>query len=301
LVYAAKGGILAMNPSLPRIASIQEFNVPPPEQPRSSTVSLFETCLVGKLPISRVRMPEAVDAVIRHVRQVKEERSIGRTIHLFGVNAQVAVLAREDERFAQAMLSSHLLYPDGISIVMASRFLGRPLIERIPGSELMELLCYEGAKEGLSAYFLGGLPLAAEKTALTLKERYPGLVIAGHCCPRLGFETDREESAQLLKTIQDAAPDMLFVGLGAPKQEHWIFNNSAVLPLGVAVPVGAALDTISGYRKRAPVWARRAGLEWFYRLVREPRRLWRRYLIGNTRFVLMVFTQWMQERKQKTS
>jgi N-acetylglucosaminyldiphosphoundecaprenol N-acetyl-beta-D-mannosaminyltransferase len=275
-----------MNPSLPRIASIQEFNVPPPEQPRSSTVSLFETCLVGKLPISRVRMPEAVDAVIRHVRQVKEERSIGRTIHLFGVNAQVAVLAREDERFAQAMLSSHLLYPDGISIVMASRFLGRPLIERIPGSELMELLCYEGAKEGLSAYFLGGLPLAAEKTALTLKERYPGLVIAGHCCPRLGFETD---------------PDMLFVGLGAPKQEHWIFNNSAVLPLGVAVPVGAALDTISGYRKRAPVWARRAGLEWFYRLVREPRRLWRRYLIGNTRFVLMVFTQWMQERKQKTS
>jgi len=243
-------------------------------------------------------MAEAVEAVLRHVRQVREDRCAGRTIHLFGVNAQVAVLAEEDELFAQAMLSAHLLYPDGISIVIASHFLGRPLLERIPGSELMELLCYEAAKEGLSAYFLGGLPFAAEKSALTLKDRYPGLVIAGHCCPPLGFETDQEESAKLIKSIQDAAPDMLFVGLGAPKQERWIFNNSAVLPIGVAVPVGAALDTISGYRKRAPVWARRAGLEWFYRLVREPKRLWRRYLIGNTRFVLMVIMQWMQERRK---
>jgi len=286
-----------MIPSVPRIASIQDMN-PAPMESGSTSLNLFDTSLVGKLPISRVRMPEAVEAVLRHVRQVRDHRSIGRTIHLFGVNAQVAVLAGEDERFAQAMLSAHLLYPDGISIVMASRFLGRPLIERIPGSELMELLCHEAAKEGLSAYFVGGLPFAAEKSALTLKDRYPGLVIAGHSCPPLGFETDQEESAKLLKSIQDAAPDMLFVGLGAPKQERWIFSNSAVLPIGVAVPVGAALDTISGYRKRAPVWARRAGLEWLYRLVREPRRLWRRYLIGNTRFVLMVIMQWMQERRK---
>jgi N-acetylglucosaminyldiphosphoundecaprenol N-acetyl-beta-D-mannosaminyltransferase len=272
----------------------------PPES-RSANINLFDTSLVGKLPINRLRMPEAVDAVLRHVRQVRDERSTGRAMHLFGVNAQVAVLALEDERFAQAMLSGHLLYPDGISIVAASRILGRPLIERIPGSELMELLCHEAAKEGLSAYFLGGLPFAAEKTAFILKHRYPGLVISGHSCPPFGFESDEHETAKLLRSIQDAAPDMLFVGLGAPKQERWIFANSGVLPVGVAVPVGAALDTISGYRKRAPVWARRTGLEWFYRLVLEPKRLWRRYLIGNTKFLLMVVTQWMQERKKAIS
>ena len=286
-----------MTPSVPGVASIEELNVPPVES-RSASLNLFDTALVGRLPINRIRMPEAVQAILRHVRQVREDRSVGRTAHLFGVNAQVAVLASEDERFAQAMLSAHLLYPDGISIVIASRFLGRALIERIPGSELMELLCREAAKEGLSAYCLGGLPFAAEKTAAILKDRYPGLVIAGHCCPPVGFEMDQEESAKVLKSIQDAAPDLLFVGLGAPKQEHWIFDNSAVLPVGVAFPVGAALDTISGYRERAPVWARRTGLEWFYRLVREPRRLWRRYLIGNTRFVWMVIMQWMQERRR---
>jgi N-acetylglucosaminyldiphosphoundecaprenol N-acetyl-beta-D-mannosaminyltransferase len=243
-------------------------------------------------------MPEAVEAVLAHVRQARKDRSAGRAMHLFGVNAQVAVLAREDERFAQAMLSAHLLYPDGFSIVMASRLLGRPLIEQIPGGELMELLCREGAKEGLSAYLLGGLPGAAEKAAQTLGTRYPGLVIAGHCCPRLGFETNLEESAQLLKSIQDAAPDMLFVALGAPKQERWIFDNSSVLPIGVAFPVGAALDTVAGYRKRSPVWARRAGLEGVYRLVMEPKRLWRRYLIGYPKFILMVIVQRMRERKQ---
>ena len=265
---------------------------------RSANLRLFGTSLVGSLPINRLRMPEVVEAVLGHVRQGRNDRSAGRPMHLFGVNAQVVVLAREDERFAQAILSAHLLYPDGLSIVMASRLLGRPLIEQIPGGELMELLCREGAKEGLSAYFLGGLPGAAEKAAQTLGARYPGLVIAGHCCPQLGFERNLEESAQLLKSIQDAAPDMLFVGLGVPKQERWIFDNSSVLPIGVAVPVGAALDTVAGYRKSAPVWARRSGLEWFYRLVLEPKRLWRRYLIGHPKFVLMVIVQWMRERKQ---
>jgi len=92
---------------------------------------------------------------------------------------------------------------------------------------------------------------------------------------------------------------MLFVGLGVPKQELWIADNSAVLPVGLAFPVGAAFDTTAGLRKRAPMWARRTGTEWLYRLFMEPRRLWRRYLIGNTAFAMMVLTQWVRERSQR--
>ena len=297
LLYAAKSAIVAMIPSRNSVALTREANAAPVAS-RSASLDLWDTTLVGQLPINRVRMAEAVETILRHARRVRTERLVGEAAHVFGINAQIAVLASEDEGFVQAILSGHLLYPDGISLVIASHFLGRPLAERIPGSELMELLCCEAAKEGLSAYFLGGLPHAAENCARILKDRYPGLGIAGHCCPPLGFELDREESAKVLRSIQTAAPDLLFVGLGVPKQELWISANSPVLPIGVAFSVGAALDTISGYRQRAPLWTRRTGLEWLGRLVREPRRLWRRYLIANPKFVWLVLKQWIRQRRK---
>jgi N-acetylglucosaminyldiphosphoundecaprenol N-acetyl-beta-D-mannosaminyltransferase len=259
----------------------------------------LETSLVGTLPINQLRMDEAAEALLSHVRQVRRDHSIGRAIHIFGVNAQVATLVRDNDAFAAAISSADVLYADGISVVLASQLLGRPLRGRIPGGELMELLCKQGAKEGLSVYFLGGLPDAAEKTAEILKARYPGLKIAGACCPPFNFETNPEESASVVRSIQEAAPDMLFVGLGVPKQEIWIAENSAVLPVGLAFPVGAAFDTTAGFRKRAPVWARRTGSEWLYRLAMEPRRLWRRYLVGNTAFAIMILTQWIRERGQR--
>lgn len=272
---------------------------PPSRDTHVLDQELRETSLIGRLAINRLGMEEAAQLSLRHVRAVRSERSVGGAIHIFGVNAQVATLVQEDQRFAEAVASATVMYPDGISVVIAARLLGRPLKSRIPGGELMELLCQEGAKEGFSAYFLGGLPGAAEKTAEVLQARYPGLKIAGAQCPPFNFETDPEESAQVIKSIQATSPDMLFVGLGVPKQELWIADNSAVLPVGLAFPVGAAFDTTAGLRKRAPMWARRTGTEWLYRLVMEPRRLWRRYLIGNTAFAMMILTQWMRERSQR--
>lgn len=258
-----------------------------------------ETSLIGTLAIKRLGMDEAAEALLRNVRQVRLEKSVGKAWSVIGVNAQIATLVRHDRRFAEVAATTDLLYPDGISVVLAARLLGRPLKERIPGGELMELLCKEGAKEGLSVYFLGGLPGAAEKAAEVLRERYPGLKIAGTCCPPLNFEKDPKESALIVKSIQDSSPNMLFVALGVPRQEIWIADNRAALPVGLAFPVGAAFDTTAGLRKRAPMWARRTGTEWLYRLVMEPRRLWRRYLIGNTAFAMMVLTQWMRERTQR--
>lgn len=255
----------------------------------------LDSAFVGVLPINRLRITKAADLILRHLRQ---ERAGRKTMRVFGVNAQIATLAQKDRRFAAAMLSADVLYPDGISIVIASRVLGHPLKERVPGGELMELLCREAAVGGLSVYFLGGLPGAAEKAARILQERYPLLKIAGVACPPVGFEQNAEESARVLTAIQEAAPDILFVGLGVPKQELWVWENTAKLPVGVAFPIGAALDTTAGLRKRAPLWAQKTGIEWLYRLAMEPKRLWRRYLIGNTRFVWIILRQRVSKKRR---
>jgi len=282
------------------ISPTNSISSPASETQATQHLSL-ETSLIGRLAISRLNKEETIRMLLGHVREVRRERTPGAAMQVFGVNAQVATLVRTNPRFAKAVASATVKYPDGISVVIASHLLGRPLISRIPGGEMMESLCRLGAKEGLSAYFLGGLPGAAERTAEILKTRYPGLKIAGARCPPYNFETDPEESAQVIKSIQESAPDMLFVGLGVPKQEIWIAENSAILPIGLAFPVGAALDTTAGLRKRAPVWARRTGTEWLYRLAMEPRRLWRRYLIGNPAFAVMILRQWIRERTRRRS
>jgi len=248
----------------------------------------IRTSRIGNLPVNRIGVNEAVELIMQQLRVNSTDR---KPFSVLGVNAQIVNLAMESKRFASAMHSGDLLYADGISIVLASRILGCPLPERVPGGELMELLCREGAKDGMSVYLLGGLEGAAEKAAKVLEERYAGIRVAGVCCPPIGFEKDSGELARVRESIRVARPDFLFVCLGAPKQEFWVAENAPSLPVGVVVPLGAAFDTLAGLRKRAPVWARKTGMEWLYRLVKEPRRLWRRYLIGNPQFVLMTLRQ----------
>lgn len=155
----------------------------------------------------------------------------------------------------------------------------------------MEILCRDSARYGLRVFFLGGLPEAAALASRQLQRRYPALSIAGTYCPPLGFERDSMECAHIRQLITEAAPDLLFVALGAPKQEIWMHENCSTLPIGAAMSVGAAFDTQCGLRRRAPRWTHRLGLEWLYRLIHEPRRLWRRYLIGNPHFVYLVMRQ----------
>jgi N-acetylglucosaminyldiphosphoundecaprenol N-acetyl-beta-D-mannosaminyltransferase len=188
------------------------------------------------------------------------------------------------------MMTGDILYADGASIVLASWLLGSPIAERVPGGELIEAICKEAAKEGRSVYLLGGLPGAALKASQLLSARYPGLRIAGTNCPEFGFENRPEDSQQVVNAILEAKPDILVVCLGVPKQEIWAAENSASLGVSLIFPGGAVFDTLAGLRKRAPVWARSTGTEWLYRLVMEPKRLWRRYLLGNPRFLWLVIT-----------
>ena len=184
--------------------------------------------------------------------------------------------------FAEAMRDADLAVPDGVSIVMASRVLDLPIPERVTGGDLMERMCAEAARYGLRVFFLEGSPGAAVMAAHHLRKRYPGLEICGMYCPPLGFEKDEAEGARILKAIAEAAPDLLCVAFGAPKQEIWMQENRAQLNVGAILAVGAALDTQAGLRRRAPQWVQHIALEWLFRLLMEPRRFWRRYLIGNT-------------------
>ncbi len=243
--------------------------------------------MIGRVPIDRMSMDETVHWVVQRL----QHRDVTSPLRIMASNAQLVTLAEANPRLGRALRNAHLNVPDGISVVLASRLAGPPIPERVTGGDLMERLCEESARHGLRVFFLGGLPGAADKAAARMQSRYPELRMAGIYCPPLGFENNARESAAVRRAITEAAPDLLCVAFGAPKQELWMHENCATLPIGAAIAVGAALDTRAGLRKRAPRWTHTIGLEWLYRLVREPRRLWRRYLLGIPEFLGIVGRQ----------
>ena len=251
--------------------------------------------VLGKTPVDRISMDYA--AVL--LTEALLHRGVFPALTVVGPNAQLVTLAERDERFAAAVRAADLAVPDGMSVVWAARLLGAPIPERVTGGDLMERMCAEAAQHGFRVFFLGGLPGAAAMAAVNLRERYPGLNICGMYCPPRGFEQDAAELARIRKTIEDASPDLLCVAFGAPKQEIWMQENRSALRVGAILPVGAALDTQAGLRRRAPRWMQRNGLEWLFRLMMEPRRLWRRYLIGNAAFAILVGRQWLRQRLER--
>jgi N-acetylglucosaminyldiphosphoundecaprenol N-acetyl-beta-D-mannosaminyltransferase len=247
---------------------------------------------LNSIPVDRMSLDHAAAWVIYALKSPRPFHSSPSPLLIMGPNAQLVTLAARNPRFAAALRSADLAVPDGISIVLAARLLNRRVPQRVTGGDLMERLCIEAARHNLSVFFLGGLPGAAALTARKFERNHPGFRTAGTCCPPPGFENDPADCARILKQIAAARPDLLCVAFGAPKQEIWMHENCRTLPIGAAISVGAALDTQSGLRKRAPRWTHHIGLEWLYRLIREPRRMWRRYLLGNTFFLWLVARQW---------
>lgn len=244
--------------------------------------------VLGRVPVDRISMDYA--AVL--MTEALLHRGELPPLTVVGPNAHLVTLAERDDRFADAMQQADLAVPDGISVVMASRLLGEPIPERVTGGELMERMCREAAHYGFRVFFLGGLPGAARMAAFNLRRRYPDLNICGTYCPPRGFENDPAEQARMLREIEHSAPDLLCLAFGAPKQEIWMQENRYLLRVGAILPVGAAFDTQAGLRRRAPRWIQRLALEWLFRLMSEPRRLGRRYVIGNSQFIFLVLRQW---------
>ncbi len=210
------------------------------------------------------------------------------------VNAHTLNLAAGDERLREAYRRSAITYCDGAGVVLGARLLGRPLPGRLTSASFIDGFCQRWRQDGTSLYFLGARPGAAEEACRRLQERHPGLRIAGH--GHGYFERNHPQEAEVLSSIAAARPDILFVGFGTPAQEHWVLDNWERLEARVVWPIGALLEYVSGAVPRAPEWMQQRSLEWLFRLLLEPRRMFARYVVGNPLFLYRVLRERITRR-----
>jgi N-acetylglucosaminyldiphosphoundecaprenol N-acetyl-beta-D-mannosaminyltransferase len=202
---------------------------------------------------------------------------------VFTPNSEILLTAVKDSEFERVLNSGHLVVPDGIGVVIASRFYGTPLKERVAGFDLMVRLMDIADSRGNSVYLLGGREGVAEEAAIKLTENCGRLRIAG---TRNGY-FESEEEDRIVDEINNSNADILLVALGAPKQEKFIYKYGDRLKVKIAMGVGGSLDVLAGKVKRAPEFYQKAGLEWFYRLVKEPRRITR--VLRIPKFIALAF------------
>jgi len=183
-----------------------------------------------------------------------------------------------------------LVTPDGMPLVWLSRLKGFRHVERVYGPDLMLALCERSVARGYRHFFYGGAEGVPEQLAKVLSRRFPGLVVVGTCSPPFRPLTPGEDE-EIVQMINEAGPDIVWVGLSTPKQERWMAEHVGRLVAPVLIGVGAAFDFLTGRKPQAPRWMQRAGLEWLFRLLTEPRRLWKRYLPNIPIFWILVFLQ----------
>lgn len=211
-------------------------------------------------------------------------------------NLDIVRQCARDGRIADMVRSADLVVADGMPLIWASRLQKTPLPSRVAGSNLLPLVSEQAARRGLSVFLLGGNPGTAQRAGAVLAERYPGLRIAGTCCPPFGFERDPAELARISEVLREAKPDIVFVGLGFPKQEKLIEVLRPHQPSAWWLGIGVSFSFIAGEIGRAPLWMQRCGLEWVHRLLQEPRRLARRYLVDDIPFVFRLAVSALRAR-----
>jgi N-acetylglucosaminyldiphosphoundecaprenol N-acetyl-beta-D-mannosaminyltransferase len=203
---------------------------------------------------------------------------------------------RQDPEFRGIYDGAILRVPDGMPLVWAARLQGKPLLGRVNGTDLFERLAAHSAKQGWSIFLLGGAGDSAAQAAAELVRRDPELRIAGFSAPQMGFENDPEECRRIEELIRASKADILFVGVGAPKQERWIVRHGAACGVSFAIGVGVSFSFVAGTIPRAPLWMQVNGLEWLWRLAQEPGRLWKRYLIDDLPFLWLVTVESLRTR-----
>lgn len=221
----------------------------------------------------------------------------GEPTYLLTCNVDHVMGVQQDTLFRQIYREAHAVVADGMPIVWTSKLAGTPLKRRVAGSDLLtELGLWLEAKR-FRLFFLGAAEGVAEEAKRRLLEQFPALSIVGCYSPPYGFENMAEENAKIVAMIRAAKPDILLVGAGAPKQEKWIYSHFRECGVPVSIGVGATFDFLAGKIRRAPGWMQRAGLEWMWRLMQEPGRLWRRYLLQDTKFLRLMLAEWRKQRQ----
>jgi N-acetylglucosaminyldiphosphoundecaprenol N-acetyl-beta-D-mannosaminyltransferase len=228
--------------------------------------------LAGAL-IDRVDLSDAV-------QRIRGFLNSGAPHQVVTVNLDFLTIAQKDSRFRDTINDADLAVADGMPLVWLSHLKGQPIPQRVTGVELVDQSAAIAADRGEGVYLLGAAPEIAHAAAGRLQERHPGLQIAGVHSPPFRPLSD-EEDDYIVDSIRAAAPGFLFVAFGAPRQDLWIKTHLERLQVPVAMGVGCTLDLLAGAVKRAPSWVQDAGLEWTYRLLQEPTRLWRRYMLND--------------------
>jgi N-acetylglucosaminyldiphosphoundecaprenol N-acetyl-beta-D-mannosaminyltransferase len=208
------------------------------------------------------------------------------------------MMAYGNKTLRQYVKKASISTMDGQPLVWLSRFLGCKEAERVAGPDLMREVCRISVDRGYRHFFYGGADGIPEKLKALFEETFPGIQIVGTYSPPFRPLTQKEDE-EIIELINDSKPDFLWVGLGAPKQEQWIADHLDRIKTPVQVGVGAAFDFFTGNVPRAPVWMQRVGMEWFYRLLKEPRRLWKRYFIYNTMFLLCLIPEIIRHKLSK--
>jgi N-acetylglucosaminyldiphosphoundecaprenol N-acetyl-beta-D-mannosaminyltransferase len=251
------------------------------------------------IKIDSLRMGQAVDRVQEWVLSDAEPR-LGGCKFVVTPNVDHAVLLQENEGLQAAYSDAHMILADGHPIVWASRLLRKPLPERVPGSELVPKVFtrFNSGGDSLKVFLLGAGPGVAERAAENMKEEWPRVHTVGIYSPPMGFEKDENETQIILDKIAECAPDVVVVGLGAPKQEIWVHQNYDRMLCKAAFCVGATIDFLAGEKKRAPVWMQKVGVEWLHRMLSEPKRLVKRYAKDAWVFPQLVVRQMFGRSKQ---
>lgn len=227
----------------------------------------------------------SMQETLQEIERVIESK---QQLHHVVVNAGKIVAMQEDLKLRKSVNESNLINADGQAVVWASKILRKPIKERVAGIDLMVNLVDLAAKNNYKIFFFGAKEEVVKTVVGIYSEQYSSNIIAGY---RNGyFKKDEEQDIAL--QIANSGANILFVAISSPTKENFLYENKAFLKgVNFVMGVGGSFDVVSGKVKRAPIWMQNFGLEWFYRFVQEPKRMWKRYLIGNTKFILLVLNE----------
>lgn len=231
--------------------------------------------------VSNVSMKETVKQIEQFISEKKKS-------YVVAINVDVVVKIEHDPYLKKITDNADMVLVDGKPLVWIAKMEKRPVKGKISGSDLVPLLCARAAKKGYSIFIIGGKEGIAEKAKKRLEEVHPSINIVGTYAPPFGFEKDKVELQKINELISEAHPDLLIACFGCPKQEKWIYENYQKYDATVSICAGATVDFLAGNVKRAPKWMSEHGLEWFYRFLKEPGRMFKRYFVDDREIFSLV-------------
>lgn len=231
--------------------------------------------------INNVTMPETIAAIEQMIETNKKS-------YVVAINVDVVMKIEQDPYLKKIVDNADMVLVDGKPLVWISKMHGKPLKAKISGSDLVPLLCEVAAEKGYKIFIIGGKEGIAEQAKQKLETKHPNIKITGTYAPPFGFEKNDEELNKINHMISEAQPDLLIACFGCPKQEKWIYENIEKYNAKVSVCAGATVDFLAGNVKRAPRWMSEYGLEWFYRFLQEPKRMFKRYFVDDVKIIRLI-------------